>query len=82
MYIYIHNGNISKVEYNLNGSTSLCSEDLYVLHKLSVVTVQRLTVSETERTLELLKSSSEYVRQMLKTAQSGSRKWPFFQETN
>lgn len=47
-------------------------KDLYVLHKLSVVTVQRLTVSETEGTVgELLKSSSEYVLQMVQTAQSG-----------
>lgn len=70
IYIHIHNINISKVEYSLNGSTSLCSEkSLYIAQVVCSYCSTPHILSETEHTLEeLLKSSSNgYMLQMLKT---------------
>lgn len=68
IYTHIHNVNISKVEYNLNGSTSLCfGRSLYCTSCL--IPVLCLTLSETEPTLQglLQSSSNESVLQVIKT---------------
>ena len=69
IHVYVHNVNISKVKYNSNGSTSLCSDrSLYVAQVVSSYCLAPCVLSETEHTVEeLLKSSSEYTLQMLKT---------------
>lgn len=69
IYIYTHNVNISKVEYNLNGSMSLCSErSLYIAQAVSSYCSAPRILSETKHTLEELKwSSNKYMLQTLKT---------------
>lgn len=70
IYTHIHNVNISKVEYSLNGSTSLCSEkSLYIAQVVCSYGSVPHILSETEHTLEELRKSSSngYMLQTLKT---------------